>query len=1080
MKKRVKQVMALVLVVSMMFGQTAFAAEYTDEGDVLTAQTTEQEISGVGTDGDSDTTTVPEETLEEPEEVEVMDEQEEQEPEVNQEITEETQAEAEVATQEVQSAESSQNAQQFNIKAYTSYEQRFEIPVMGAPEKYSLTAIEGIENCDVTITGSRTYYDGNSNTVTVRVQGKQVGNAVYQLSAGDTLNAVNIGIVVVDEQLDDIVSFPDNQLCGTIYRQKIDGNKDGLIQKDEIEVYDQDLDLFGVKDFSGLEYATNLKRMTVRDGVCEAKNIEIIKNIQTLTYLGIFQSTTPEGVDVIAQMTQLTSLYIEKCEGIDFQVLSTLSNLESLSYGGSLSEGEEEKLVTLVRELPKLGSINVPSLSKKAKLEIIVLETMSIKKAERRIPFYKGLNPFNNNEAITVTVSDDTVAETYQLSSNSVQIIGKQVGKTNVTIEYEGEKISFPLEVTGVNENIVTEESKGNNHFAGNLMTDSTVTVLRENKELWEVYPEAKKVASGVEQYVAAYVYELGAYNSYMNISEREATRLMLKENKELWVDSIKVAERVSKFDSHYALTEDGKLQDIYNTENDSVEDVKDWGRITDSNKYSGANRDYYTDTVILKEDGTLWSREDVAKGEVTNSFEQMASDVKQLVKLKDGMTCADVVVGYVKHTGEFIGNDGTVINRFIDTTQAGIWSEEGFFLWIRGGLVKISNFKVDNYFYKYITISGEVKRYGGISDDQGDIWIMTEDYDYSSGFNIIYGEPKLIGDNYKKMFNGSTEDPQAFYVGTDNKIYDIEGKEVMSAISYANVGYYTDDNHMLYHYGIAILSEVNYIKSDSQKTYAIRTDGTVWDVTDIPTQVTNFSIKGEELPEDQITEIIKDITDAKTEDTINIDMGSATVIPREALEAATGKDIELQLKMDGYSWTISGKDINADALHDVNLEVVTDTNAIPQDTIVSVAGENPTKEISLTYEGTFGFKGYLMVAVGNEYAGKTGTLYYYEGNNKLTKTTSGVVDAEGNLTLAYEHASNYVIVFSDNLKKGDVNGDNNVNLKDLMIILKHVSGKESMDESKQKIADVNADGKVDLKDLMLILKFVSGKITEL
>ncbi len=321
----------------------------------------------------------------------------------------------------------------------------------------------------------------------------------------------------------------------------------------------------------------------------------------------------------------------------------------------------------------------------------------------------------------------------------------------------------------------------------------------------------------------------------------------------------------------------------------------------------------------------------------------------------------------------------------------------------------------------------------------------------------------------------------------------------------------------MLYHNGATILSEVSQTIDRNEVTCAIRTDGTVWDVTGTPQQVSNFTTKGEELPEDQIGEVIQDITDAKVDDIVNIDMGSATVIPQEVLEAATGKDIELKLSMSGYSWLIRGKDINSDALHDVNLEVVTDTNAIPEDTIAGVAGENPTKGISLTYEGRFGFKGYLTVAVGNEYAGKKGTLYYYEGNNKLTETTAGVVDTAGNLTLAYEHASDYVIVFSDNVKKGDVNEDDQVNLKDLMIILKHVSGKEdyvivfsdnvkkgdvdgsgkvdlkdlmlilkhvsgktTMTEEQQKIADVTSDGKVDLKDLMLVLKFVSGKISEL
>lgn len=63
---------------------------------------------------------------------------------------------------------------------------------------------------------------------------------------------------------------------------------------------------------------------------------------------------------------------------------------------------------------------------------------------------------------------------------------------------------------------------------------------------------------------------------------------------------------------------------------------------------------------------------------------------------------------------------------------------------------------------------------------------------------------------------------------------------------------------------------------------------------------------------------------------------------------------------------------------------------------------------------------------------------------------------------------------------KGDINGDGILNLKDIMIILKHVSGKVILDDSQLNTADSNEDGIVNLKDLMLILKFVSGKISVL
>lgn len=63
---------------------------------------------------------------------------------------------------------------------------------------------------------------------------------------------------------------------------------------------------------------------------------------------------------------------------------------------------------------------------------------------------------------------------------------------------------------------------------------------------------------------------------------------------------------------------------------------------------------------------------------------------------------------------------------------------------------------------------------------------------------------------------------------------------------------------------------------------------------------------------------------------TVEVDMGDATVVPVEILEAAKGSDIDVVLKMDGYSWTINGKDIKAANLKEINLEVELNANAIP------------------------------------------------------------------------------------------------------------------------------------------------------
>lgn len=62
----------------------------------------------------------------------------------------------------------------------------------------------------------------------------------------------------------------------------------------------------------------------------------------------------------------------------------------------------------------------------------------------------------------------------------------------------------------------------------------------------------------------------------------------------------------------------------------------------------------------------------------------------------------------------------------------------------------------------------------------------------------------------------------------------------------------------------------------------------------------------------------------------------------------------------------------------------------------------------------------------------------------------------------------------------GDINGDGNVNLVDLMMCLNHVSGEETLTDSAFIAADINGDGEVNLTDLMRLLNFLSGESGEL
>ena len=48
--------------------------------------------------------------------------------------------------------------------------------------------------------------------------------------------------------------------------------------------------------------------------------------------------------------------------------------------------------------------------------------------------------------------------------------------------------------------------------------------------------------------------------------------------------------------------------------------------------------------------------------------------------------------------------------------------------------------------------------------------------------------------------------------------------------------------------------------------------------------------------------------------------MSDATVAPKDVLEAAKGKDVDIVLDMNGYKWTINGNNIQADILRILTL----------------------------------------------------------------------------------------------------------------------------------------------------------------
>lgn len=155
---------------------------------------------------------------------------------------------------------------------------------------------------------------------------------------------------------------------------------------------------------------------------------------------------------------------------------------------------------------------------------------------------------------------------------------------------------------------------------------------------------------------------------------------------------------------------------------------------------------------------------------------------------------------------------------------------------------------------------------------------------------------------------------------------------------------------------------------------------------------------------------------------TINVDMNGSTVVPGDIFDSIKGKDITITFDMgSGILWSVDGKSITTDKAGDIDFSVKTGVNTVPVDIINNVTGESYSIQLSLAYEGDFGFTAVLSIGLGKENAGYTASLYYYnESTGELEFICSDEVAQDGTVSLAFTHASDYVIAIDGKQEGGD------------------------------------------------------------
>ena len=170
-------------------------------------------------------------------------------------------------------------------------------------------------------------------------------------------------------------------------------------------------------------------------------------------------------------------------------------------------------------------------------------------------------------------------------------------------------------------------------------------------------------------------------------------------------------------------------------------------------------------------------------------------------------------------------------------------------------------------------------------------------------------------------------------------------------------------------------------------------------------------------------------LEEAKAGDTVTVAMNGTTVVPKDVIDSIKGKDTTLVLDMgNGLSWKINGKDIT-DAAGDIDFDVTVGADAgksIPVDVINNVTGERSSMNLTLAYDGEFGFTATLTVNMESKNAGLYANLFYYnEQTGELEFISAGQIDPDGNVELVFTHASDYTIVVDTKIMSGNAQADN-------------------------------------------------------
>ena len=703
--------------------------------------------------------------------------------------------------------------------------------------------------------------------------------------------------------------------------------------------------------------------------------------------------TNNDGFITKEELGSVTGLWLKNCGIEDISGLQYAVNLRDIY----LSHNKNLKDINALFNLTNLWYVDLDgtAVTDAQRMELLGLQDEIKILVGNSATLGKNLRI--SDFGLEVTIAEGSEQVSY--NKNFEEIIAKAPGTARIHVK--GNSIEKDITVTiqevasnpstGADKEVDIHYTPANTSYT---TTNDEAVILDSNGQLWSLYPETEKVQSNVKEYVSQWVYDHGECGHYSYAIDK---------NNSLWMDGVKKLDNVQKADFPYALDNNNVLHNLYKEE--TIDGVKDWS--SPKNKSGTMMRD--DDIYILKQDGTLWRNDNGCLTQIDSDVSQLGEYgyyVKNDGTYKNiwGATIAENVSGVNRKIGGYYDKDGNFYLKGINLGKIDVQDTVRFID------------EKSNIFTYYLTVDGKVYCYNENTKELK----YVDDNAASLASADSYLE--LQADYLYRLKDGT-------YVKVDGmplaegKVKDIGVYELYLT---KNSGCEVRKNGNLH------LTKVKDMWFNAGRYFALRTDGTIWDITSNPEKVfesnTDIPVSGVTLNKNALTFTAKGQSNTL----------KATVSPADATDKGlTWSSSNVKVAKVNNSGvvtpvangtaviTVKTKDGGKTATCKVTVKfptVATLTN------LKAVTG-GPSK-VKLTWNAVSGAEGYLVYAQKNGqygYVGMTTKGTTYTDTKALTNDYNFywvfpyVKDANGNMYTggcqSYKYAKGGVCPAVTNLK---------------------------------------------------------------